>query len=385
MNMLCVHCGKSFSIRAEQLGTRGKCPHCGHTIRLPKSEGAYVIGAERRPPKSWLSNSISGFATIIVHGMVVAVLIMVPWPEPDHGDESEALSVDIAPRRREALSKTTPQWDWTVWDSPPTLDLDSTPEPNLSVNLSTDWSTDHLPQPLASAVGGIEGASELGESSAGDDDASVERDFGRLIEKLKRDGLDIVITFDSTGSMDAEIRQVKSKIERIGGALMRLVPKTRIGICTYRDEGDAYVVQGLRLTDNLARVCEYLDGIAAEGGGDTPEAVDQGLRWAIEQNDFRPTARKVILLFGDAPPHPSQKKTCLTLAANFRRQQQGTVSAVTCHSDTRLPDFVEIAAAGNGEAFLSRHEREIMNQLMILVFGSQHRDKVIEALELLGQ
>ncbi len=39
--------------------------------------------------------------------------------------------------------------------------------------------------------------------------------------------------------------------------------------------------------------------------------------------------------------------------------------------------------AGGGEAFLSRNDREIMTQLMVLVFGSEHRDKVVEALELM--
>ena len=37
-----------------------------------------------------------------------------------------------------------------------------------------------------------------------------------------------------------------------------------------------------------------------------------------ENNDFRPTARKIILLFGDAPPHRQFKEKCLTLAADFK-------------------------------------------------------------------
>ena len=59
------------------------------------------------------------------------------------------------------------------------------------------------------------------------------------------------------------------------------------------------------------------------------------------------------------------------------------MSTVTCRSRQPLPEFYEIAMAGGGEAFLTTNEREIMTQLMVLVFGSQHRQKVLEAFRLM--
>jgi tagatose-1,6-bisphosphate aldolase len=50
-----------------------------------------------------------------------------------------------------------------------------------------------------------------------------------------------------------------------------------------------------------------------------------------------------------------------------------------------MPEFYEIAKAGGGEAFLARDQRQIMTQLMVLVFGSRHREKVIEAFKLLDE
>ena len=113
--------------------------------------------------------------------------------------------------------------------------------------------------------------------------------------------------------------------------------------------------------------------------------VNAGLEWAIHQNQFRPAARKVILLFGDAPPHAADHDYCLRLASEFRRKYHGVVSTVTCHSAQRLPAFIEIAQMGGGEAFLTRNEREIMTQLIILVFGSKYREKVLEAFHLLDR
>ena len=48
-----------------------------------------------------------------------------------------------------------------------------------------------------------------------------------------------------------------------------------------------------------------------------------------------------------------------------------------------MREFVDIAYAGGGEAFLTTDERQIMTQLLVLVFGSQYRAKVIEAFDLL--
>ena len=164
---------------------------------------------------------------------------------------------------------------------------------------------------------------------------------------------------------------------------MRLIPKAQISICTYRDEGDEFVTKGMSLTGDVSEVSRFLHSIEAGGGGDHPEAVHRGLEWAINNNQFRSQARKVILLFGDAPPHREKVQYCVTLARDFSRDQKGIVSTVTCRNEAPLPEFYEIARGGNGEAFLSTDERQIMTQIMVLVFGSRHRDKVIEAFQLM--
>jgi hypothetical protein len=89
------------------------------------------------------------------------------------------------------------------------------------------------------------------------------------------------------------------------------------------------------------------------------------------------------LLFGDAPPHRQDLATCVQTAARFHNAEDGIVSTVTCRSPVCLPEFVEIAERGGGEAFLTADERQIMTQLMVLVFGSRYRNKVVEALNLM--
>ena len=209
--------------------------------------------------------------------------------------------------------------------------------------------------------------------------------FGEMVARLKKTGLDIAIVFDSTGSMSAEISQIKKDIERICNTLFELIPQTRISICTYRDRDEEYVVKGQKLTKSVDRVVTFLYQASAMGGGDAPESVDAGLEWAMEKNSWRRSARKVILVFGDAPPHADKIAECEKMAADFRSQRGGIVSTVTCQQDPALDSFNRIAQAGGGSSFLSRDKRQLMSQLMVLVFGSKHRKKVIEAFDLMDR
>ena len=385
MNILCSKCQKHFSITAEQLGTRGKCPHCRATIVLPKS--ARAAGTDYRqlePPSFWMQNALCGISALILHLLALCVLSLVPWGEFSEGSVGDGVEIMIGQLPQRTLVES-PEEDF----EPIEIENLATEEfsdsldaelfaPSVSGSLSQQENISNLFSPSGGSSNPLE-VQTIHESSVM---AGGNQDFGTLVTKLKKDGLDIVITFDSTGSMQGEIDQVKNQIGRIGSVLFKLIPKTRISICTYRDTGDTYIVKGLPLTDNLDEVVLYLEQVTAAGGGDKPEAVDHGLDWSINKNKFRRQARKVILLFGDAPPRASRNARCLKLASDFRKQG-GVVNTVTCRNEKCMEEFISIAQIGRGESFLTRNQREIMSRLMVLVFGSQHQKKVLEAFDLM--
>ena len=74
------------------------------------------------------------------------------------------------------------------------------------------------------------------------------------------------------------------------------------------------------------------------------------------------------------PPRGSGKR--------FREEYNGKVGSVSYRSRRRMMDFVMIAKAGGGEATLVKKEREIMKQLVVMVFVSRHRVEVLRALHL---
>lgn len=386
MNIYCIHCGESFSINKEQLGKRGKCPHCRATVVLPRSKLQY--GHQERqiePPSRWMENSLSGITAIVIHLLLLSLLAMIPWGKFSTGEGGEGDQIMIGQLAREQLvDSPTDKLQPMEMENPTESTTDEVLQNEmLSPTDINPLSDDSFELSIGAISGGARKSFEIQSENQSSILAGGSEEFGKLVSRLQKDGLDIVIVFDSTGSMKGEIDQVKAKIQRIGNALITMIRKTRISICTYRDNGDDYVVKGLPLTNNVGKIVTYLNTIEAKGGGDMPEAVDEGLRWAIQNNNFNRGARKIILVFGDAPPHANKTTTCEQWASEFRNKQRGIVSTVTCRSATKLDEFVAIAKIGGGESFITSNEREIMKQLMILVFGSQHRTKVVEAFNLM--
>ena len=386
MNIYCIHCGESFSITKEQLGKRGKCPHCRATVVLPKSNLQY--GHKERQidaPSRWMENSLSGITAVVLHMLLLALLAMIPWGDFSTGEGGEGDQIMIGQLSREQLVDNPIDKLQAMEIENPTesTSVDVLENETFSPTEFNPLSESALDFNLGAISGGARRSFEIQSDSQASLLAGGSEEFGKMISRLQNDGLDVVIVFDSSGSMQGEIDEVKAKIQRIGNALVQMIRKARISICTYRDQGDAYVVKGLPLTNNIGQIVTYLDNINAQGGGDKPEAVDEGLRWAIQNNKFNRSARKVILLFGDAPPHADKSVACQKLASDFRNRQRGIVSTVTCRGPEKLEEFVAIAKIGGGESFLTTNERQIMKQLMVLVFGSQHRSKVLEAFNLM--
>jgi Mg-chelatase subunit ChlD len=395
MKILCIHCGGEFSIKPEQLGSKGSCPHCQAEITLPKAhQDAPIHTPLRHSVFQLLDGSISGLGSMIIH---MAVLLLVAlFQSHSGGGAGEGLTNDVLIGVLPSEHLTDQQEEQVSADDVKQTKSSDQPEEMVEVEPVTSAAessaaTSELSASTPSPSGGESGGFDLGTVRVGGGSmAGGGGNWDSMVKSLRRNGLDIVICFDSTGSMGGEIDQVKKQITKIATTLFKLVPKARISLVTYKDKEDKDVVRILQLTSNLQEMQSWLSKVEAGGGGDHPEAVDEGLSWAIKQNQFRSSARKVILIFGDAPPHSekngnqeSGQERCEKLAKSFKGQEKGIVSTVTCRNGKPMDEFYSIAMAGGGEAFISEDQREIMKQLIVLVFGSQHKEKVLEAFNLL--
>ncbi|HEX3149853.1 MAG TPA: vWA domain-containing protein [Gemmataceae bacterium] len=166
--------------------------------------------------------------------------------------------------------------------------------------------------------------------------------------------VEVVFCLDTTGSMGGLIEGAKQKIWSIVNQIAsgRPAPDVKVGLVAYRDKGDAYITKVFDLTLDLDDVHKNLKSFKAEGGGDTPESVNQGLneavtriKWSKDKDTLR-----IVFLVGDAPPHmdyPDDVKypeTC-----KLASSQGIIINTVLCGNDGEAKKhWMEICAKAGG-------------------------------------
>jgi Mg-chelatase subunit ChlD len=120
----------------------------------------------------------------------------------------------------------------------------------------------------------------------------------------QRPTIDIAFVLDSTGSMSEEIDAVKQTIRKVASMLPDIDADVRIGLVEFKDVGDEFVTRVYPMSADLGAFSRQVAAIDADGGGDTPEHVNEGLRVAVDQMAWSDTSiAHLAFLVGDAPPH----------------------------------------------------------------------------------
>ena len=122
--------------------------------------------------------------------------------------------------------------------------------------------------------------------------------------------LDMVIAFDTTGSMSSYIDQVKDHVRSLGPQLLKDNPNMRIGIVAFGDYcdmkratvfGDAYQV--LYPTNNEEDIISFVKNAKSTGGGDCDEFYELVIKKITEETPWREDATKTVLFIADSYPH----------------------------------------------------------------------------------
>src|SRR5262249_13234945 len=172
----------------------------------------------------------------------------------------------------------------------------------------------------------------------------------------------------------------------------------------YRGKGDAYRTKIYDLADGLDAVHGNLKTFQAQGGGDTPEHVNQALFDAVHKIKWSTNKKtlRIIFLVGDAPPHMDYtddvkypetcKKAC---------EKAIIINTVQCGNDPECAKFwrdicakaegsyVQIEQGGGVVAVSTPYDKDlgVLNDDLAkttLVYGSRRkqmesREKVAEA------
>lgn len=121
---------------------------------------------------------------------------------------------------------------------------------------------------------------------------------------------DMVIAFDSTGSMSSYLSSVKDHVTSLVPELLSANPKMRIGIVVFGDYcdmesatkfGKAY--QCLPLTTDQSKIINFVTNAERTNGGDGDEFYELVIKKITEETKWRDEAVKSVLLIADASPH----------------------------------------------------------------------------------
>ena len=216
--------------------------------------------------------------------------------------------------------------------------------------------------------------------------------FAAYVQGLRESGLDVVFLVDATGSMDWAIDEVRLRIADIVDAVRSLVPLARFGVVAYRDHDDPeFLTRQQPLTFSLVKLRRFLDALEAKGGGSFQEAITAGLEAASRDAGWRPGARRVVVIIGDAPPHQGNFNRLLRLSKDIA-SQGGQVSTLdvsnesnpalieaslgrpvnhALYRDKPMLQFQAIADAGNGLAATMDGDIIVARQLLSLVMGGE--------------
>ncbi len=118
--------------------------------------------------------------------------------------------------------------------------------------------------------------------------------------------LDVLFLIDATGSMSDEIQQLKDNMISVSERIHALpsAPNVRFGMTIYRDRGDLFVSRTFDFTSDIRAFTDELAQVVAEGGGDYPESLNEGLHSALHLPEWRVEETvSLIFLIADAPPH----------------------------------------------------------------------------------
>lgn len=170
-----------------------------------------------------------------------------------------------------------------------------------------------------------------------------------------RPRIDVAFALDTTGSMADEIEVVKTKIVEIARGISAGQPRpdVRFGVIAYRDRGDLYVTRAFAFSREIADVQKALAGLGADGGGDEPESVAEGLYAAVHELrwDFSKTTARMIFLVGDAGPHEYRDGKDWRKVASEAQELGIAINAVGCSGLNPQAErvFAEIARRTGGD------------------------------------
>lgn len=195
------------------------------------------------------------------------------------------------------------------------------------------------------------------------------KSFGQGVNFIKFNGgcseikrADILFAVDATGSMGDEIEYLKAELKDIIGKVAEKHKdiELNLGSVFYRDFRDDYLIKKFDFNRDVDSIQKFIDAQGADGGGDTPEAVENALQTALDNMSWsESSAGKILFLILDAPPHNNEiNKDKMDILARKAALMGVRIVPVACSGVDKSTEYLmrALALATNGTyIFLTNH------------------------------
>ena len=115
----------------------------------------------------------------------------------------------------------------------------------------------------------------------------------------------IVFSFDTTGSMSQCIDEVRTQLLELIQRLLGDVPFLQVAVIAHGDYCDAsefYTIKSVDFTNDVNTLTQFLNDVSGTGGGDWEECYELVLNYARTLN-WTPGTQRSLVMIGDAVPH----------------------------------------------------------------------------------
>jgi hypothetical protein len=200
--------------------------------------------------------------------------------------------------------------------------------------------------------------------------------------------IDVLISFDSTGSMYPCLTQVRRDVEALVKRLFKDIPNIRIGVIAHGDYCDAkttYVTKMLDICADKGRIVDFVKRVEPTYGGDAPECYELVLHEA-RSAAWSSGKSKVLVMIGDDVPHgPHEKQN--TKGLDWRNElgllleAEINVYAVQALGRRHATSFWQEVAAKTGGYHLKLDQFSYVRDMIMAVCYKQQGNAQLEEFE----
>jgi len=155
--------------------------------------------------------------------------------------------------------------------------------------------------------------------------------------------LDIVVAFDTTGSMSSCLQLVRSNVKQLATNLFEKIPDLRFGVLCFGEYGDVYTTRAFELTDNIQSIIHFIETVPRTGGyspGESDEEAYEAAFCEAQKFSYREDSKRVLMLIGDSTPHTKNyylNTACLDWHEELEKLKSMQVSVYPVQATTYFP------------------------------------------------